>query len=174
MSNNSARSDNMNANTSVNSNTRSNAGQSPADVSGVWGGLHLNIEVSESGATLDYDCAHGTITERIVPDREGKFSVKGFHVRERPGPTREGEDTEGQPATYSGSINNQTMTLTVKLSRTNEDIGTFTLTQGKWEEFESACRRGSRKPNFPPCHLKKRGAGDFSSALRFCSVLGYF
>ena len=131
LSNNSARSDNMSANTSVKSNTPSNAGQSPADVSGVWGGLHLNIEVSESGATLDYDCAHGTITERIVPDREGKFSVKGFHVRERPGPTREGEDTEGQPATYSGSINNQTMTLTVKLSRTNEDIGTFTLTQGK-------------------------------------------
>ena len=61
---------------------------------------------------------------------DGKFVVKGFHVKEHPGPTREGEDT-GQPAIYSGSITDQTMTLTVKLSRTDEDIGTFTLTQGK-------------------------------------------
>ena len=131
LSNNSARGDNVNANTSVNSKTPSNAGQSPADVSGVWGGLHINLEVTESGATLDYDCAHGTITERIVPDREGKFSVKGFHVRERPGPTREGDETRGQPAIYSGSINGETMTLTVRLSGSNEEIGAFTLTQGK-------------------------------------------
>ena len=131
MSNNSARTDNMNANTSVNSNTPSNAGQSPAHVRGVWGGLHLHVEISESGATLDYDCAHGTITEKIVPDREGKFVLKGFHVKERPGPTREGDDTNGQPAIYTGSIDGETMTLTVRLSGSNEEIGAFTLTQGK-------------------------------------------
>ena len=131
MSNNSARTDNMNANTSVNSNTPSNAGTSPADVSGVWGGLHLHVEISESGATLDYDCAHGTITEKIVPNREGKFAVNGFHIKERPGPTHEGDNTNGQPAIYSGSIDGETMTLTVRLSGSNEEIGAFTLTQGK-------------------------------------------
>lgn len=130
MSNNSARGDNVNANAVINANSSSNA-QSPADVRGMWGGLHLHVEVSESGATLDYDCAHGTITERIAPDREGKFVVKGFHVKERPGPTREGDDTNGQPAIYNGSIDGETMTLTVRLSGSNEEIGAFTLTQGK-------------------------------------------
>lgn len=97
---------------------------------GVWGGLHISLEVTASGAEINYDCAHGSITERIVPDREGKFVVKGVHVKERPGPVREGEDNS-QPATYSGSIEGDTMTLTVTLSGDKETVGTFTLTRGK-------------------------------------------
>ncbi len=128
MSNNRAGNQNVNANANMNINTTR---QSAADIRGVWGGLHINIEVTDGGATLDYDCAHGTITEKIVPDREGKFVVKGLHVKERPGPIREGDDNEGQPAIYSGSIDDQTMSLNVKLSSTNEDLGTFTLSHGK-------------------------------------------
>ena len=132
MSNNSASRGNVNSNArSANTNTASNTSQSPADVKGVWGGLHISLEITDSGATLDYDCAHGTITEKIVPDRNGKFTVKGVHVTEHPGPVRLGEDTEGEPANYTGSINDQTMTLTVTMSRTNKGVGTFTLTKGK-------------------------------------------
>ncbi|MGH9928883.1 MAG: hypothetical protein ACREA9_06595 [Pyrinomonadaceae bacterium] len=131
VSNNRAGNYNVNANASMNINTNSNAGQTAADMKGVWGGLHINIEVADSGATIEYVCAHGTITEKIVPDREGRFVVKGRHIKERPGPIREGDDTEGQPATYTGSIDGQTMTLTVKLSGTDEEIGSFTLTHGK-------------------------------------------
>jgi hypothetical protein len=88
------------------------------------------MEVTGSGADIDYACAHGSITETIVPDREGKFVVKGFHVKERPGPVREGEETE-QPAIYHGSIEGDTVTLTVTLAGTKETVGTFTLTHGK-------------------------------------------
>ena len=100
-----------------------------SDLSGQWGGEHISMEVAADGAKLEYDCAHGRISEKIVPDGEGKFVAKGFHTRERGGPVREGEDNE-QPAVYRGSIKEKTMTLAVELAANNETIGTFTLTHG--------------------------------------------
>lgn len=91
--------------------------------------MHISLEVTDSGAEINYDWAHGSITEKIVPDREGKFVVKGVHIRERPGLVREGEDTTGEPAKYSGSIEGDTMTLTLSLAGAEE--GTYTLTRGK-------------------------------------------
>lgn len=98
---------------------------------GQWGAQGVSMEVSDSGATLDFDCAHGSISEAMVPDSSGKFVVKGFFATEHPGPIREGEDTSGQPATYTGAVDGQTLTLTIRLTGTSETIGTFTLTYGK-------------------------------------------
>jgi hypothetical protein len=98
---------------------------------GQWGAQGVSMEVAGSGATLNFDCAHGSISEAIVPDGNGKFVVKGFFAREHPGPIREGEDSSGQPATYTGAVDGQTLTLTITLTGTNEAIGTFTLTHGK-------------------------------------------
>ena len=130
MNSNSARGENKNTNAGGNTNTTGETRQTPASVRGTWGGLHISIEVTASGAEINYDCAHGSITEAIAPDREGKFVVKGVHVTEHPGPIREGEDNS-QPATYSGSIEGETMTLTVTLAGTGEAVDTFTLTRGK-------------------------------------------
>ena len=121
---------NQNANAAANANA-SGAGGASESLLGTWGGPHINLEVNEGGGDLNYDCAHGTIKEKIVPDREGKFVVKGRHVKERPGPTREDEDQSGEAATYNGSINGETMTLTVVLSARDETVGTFTLTRGR-------------------------------------------
>ena len=107
-----------------------NTANQNSDVSGLWGGPHITMEVTNAGAELDYDCAHGRITEKIVADREGKFKVKGWHVKERPGPVRLGQENE-HPALYEASIEGDTMTLIVKLTQTDETIGTFTLTRGK-------------------------------------------
>jgi hypothetical protein len=96
---------------------------------GAWGGLHISLEVTDTGAQINYDCAHGRISEKIVPDSDGAFEVKGFHTPEHPGPTREGEDNE-QPAIYRGSIHEDTMTLAVRLSGHDEPVGTFELTRG--------------------------------------------
>src|SRR6266566_7022859 len=85
---------------------------------GLWGGDHISLEIDGNGATLDYDCAHGTITQKIVPDQSGKFEVKGFHMKEHPGPTRQGEE-EGEPATYKGSLHDKTMILTVTLNKSD-------------------------------------------------------
>ena len=102
------------------------------DVRGQWGGEHIAMEVTDGGATIEYDCAHGRITGKIAPDADGKFAAKGIHKRERGGPTRQGEDEDNeQPAVYRGSIKDETMTLSVELAQQNESVGTFTLTHGK-------------------------------------------
>jgi len=101
-----------------------------SDLRGQWGGQHIAMEVTDSGATIEYDCAHGRITEKIVLNAEGKFEAKGVHAPERGGPTRQDENNE-QPAVYRGSIKDDTMTVTVELTQNNENLGEFTLTHGK-------------------------------------------
>lgn len=103
----------------------------PARVpAGAWGGQGIALEVTEKGATLEYDCAHGTVDEAMKLDSSGRFEVRGMHVRERPGPVREGE-SNGQPAVYSGKVDGDTMTLTVKLNGLDEAVGTYTLALGR-------------------------------------------
>jgi hypothetical protein len=119
---------NSNGNSSMNANA-STANQT-RDLRGTWGGEHIAMEVTDAGATIEYDCAHGRINKKITPDAAGKFETKGVHVRERGGPTRQGEDNE-RPALYRGAIKDETMTLTVELAENNESVGTFTLTHGK-------------------------------------------
>ncbi|HEX7615626.1 MAG TPA: hypothetical protein VF554_10140 [Thermoanaerobaculia bacterium] len=107
------------------------AGGPPDRVSaGIWGGQGIGMEVTGKGATLEYDCAHGTVDEVMLLDSAGHFEVRGTHVREHPGPVHEGE-TNGRPALYSGKVNGDTLTLTVRLAGTDETVGTFTLVLGK-------------------------------------------
>ena len=49
------------------------------DLFGTWGGDHIRLEVSGTGATLEYDCAVGTIEGSILP-RDGRFSASGTHT----------------------------------------------------------------------------------------------
>lgn len=98
---------------------------------GTWGGNHISMEVTEEGAQVEYDCAHGTISEPLRIDSQGKFSAKGTHIRERGGPQRVGSEDKGEPVIYSGTTDGKTATLTVTNSGTDEVIGTFTLTFGK-------------------------------------------
>jgi len=100
-------------------------------LNGSWGGQGISMEVTDNGASLDFDCATGRITEPIVPDSAGKFTAKGLFARQRPGPTRAGDDNDGQPATYTGVITGDNLTLTITLTRNDEKAGTFTLGHGK-------------------------------------------
>lgn len=124
---------NKNGNSTRNDNHPMNTNSTPrqsANVKGTWGAQGISMEVTESGAEIGYDCAHGSITEKIVLDGQGHFTARGRHVREHGGPIREGEEQNGQPATYRGSVSGDHMTLTVTLSDSNETVGTFTLTHG--------------------------------------------
>jgi hypothetical protein len=99
--------------------------------SGSWGGQHIRIEVESNSATIDYDCANGTITGPFTIDSKGRFSWRGTHQREGPGPIRINRPPTSQPAIYTGSVKGTTMTLTVKLAGSDQDIGTYTLEQGR-------------------------------------------
>lgn len=98
---------------------------------GIWGGPHIRISVEGKLAAVEYDCAHGTIEGPLSIDGEGKFSLSGSHVRERGGPVRQGKAEDSHPAQYTGWTDGKTMTLTVTLANTNEELGTFELTRGQ-------------------------------------------
>ena len=99
--------------------------------SGVWGGQHIQIDVNSNSAQVEFDCAHGTIEEPLTVDVNDEFSWKGTFVTEHGGPITKDDKGTGQPAVYSGSIRNQTMTLVVRLENEKEPLGNFVLTQGK-------------------------------------------
>ena len=97
---------------------------------GVWGGDHISLSVADTSTHLELDCAHGDIPAVPTLDRQGQFEVAGTYVREHGGPIRQGEIPDSHPAIYSGLVASTTMTLTIRLSDTNEPVGTFTLVSG--------------------------------------------
>ena len=102
----------------------------PSDVTGSWGGEHVGLEVTDSGATIEYDCATGTIDGPLHPDGAGRFDARGTHVRGHGGPDREGEVPDAHPARYTGRVEGGRMTLTVGETDTGATVGTFSLRRG--------------------------------------------
>jgi hypothetical protein len=97
---------------------------------GTWGGEHIALNVSESGAHLEFDCASGDINEPLTFDHLGQLAVDGVFTREHGGPIRSDEQPERKPAHYSGKIDGETMTLDIKLIESDETVGTYTLSYG--------------------------------------------
>jgi hypothetical protein len=101
--------------------------QSPGVKVGRWGGTHIDMQVTAAGATIEYDCASGTVDERMVLDSKGNFDVRGTHTPRQGGPVRPGDTQKRRPARYKGWTDGANMTLAVILTDTNETLGTFTL-----------------------------------------------
>ena len=100
---------------------------------GNWGGQHINIKVGSKSATIEYDCATGVIEGPLAVDRNGNFNLHGKHRMERGGPVRADENPRELPATYTGSIHGNTMTLNLKVA--DSEVETFTLEKGKEGEL---------------------------------------
>jgi hypothetical protein len=99
---------------------------------GEWGGRSVGLTVTAGGARVEFDCAHGSINQKMTLDADGRFDVAGTFVRERGGPVRMDEPSDkGSPARYSGKVEGKTMSLTLKLTDTNETIEALTLTHGQ-------------------------------------------
>lgn len=97
---------------------------------GTWGGPHIELAVGRDGVTVDMDCAHGAVAEPVVLGTDGRFRASGTYVPERGGPEREGGESAGRPAVYSGRLDGETLTLVITLEGA-EEIGTFTLQHGR-------------------------------------------
>ena len=95
---------------------------------GSWGGEHISLEVSDKGAELELDCAHGQITHPIKLDKNHVFDVAGTFTPEHGGPIRRDENTQPATARYSGHIDGDSMSLKVTLS--NENVEVYTLARG--------------------------------------------
>ena len=96
----------------------------------MWGGEHIRLEVTDSGANIEYDCAHGTIDESIVLDSEGNFDVKGKYTPQHGGPIRRDEESNNHAVRYVGNARDKQLTLTIAIPDKKETIGNFTLAHG--------------------------------------------
>src|SRR2546423_54443 len=96
---------------------------------GAWGGNHVHLSVSAGGGTIEFDCAHGEISEALKLDAEGRFNVAGTFTREG-GPIRLDKPRAAQAVRYVGRVEGQTMTLAVKYADTDKETDAFTLTRG--------------------------------------------
>ena len=97
---------------------------------GEWGGEQASLSVTEKGSRLELACAHGSIETAILVDGEGRFDVTGVYVREGPGPVRQDEEG-GEPARFSGRVEQDVMTLTLERATNARHVGTFTLEKGR-------------------------------------------
>jgi hypothetical protein len=96
----------------------------------MWGGDHIALTVADAGSHLEFDCAHGDIPGMLTINTGNEFDVQGTYVREHGGPIVVGAVPDSHPAAYVGSVSAATMALTIRLTDTNELIGTFTLSRG--------------------------------------------
>lgn len=98
---------------------------------GLWGGEHIALQVNESDASIEFDCARGTIDRPLLTDANGHFDMTGVYVREHGGPVRPGQRPDSHPARYAGWTDGKKMTLTVTLTDTKQTLGAFTLELGR-------------------------------------------
>src|SRR5215510_5632024 len=98
---------------------------------GVWGGQHIHFDVTDNGASIEFDCAHGAIKQPIVLDAAGKFDVPGSYTAEHGGPVRRYEESTERAVRYTGSVQGEQMSLAISDAKTDESIAKFTLTRGK-------------------------------------------
>src|SRR4029077_1047810 len=75
-----------------------------AVATGPWGGEHIVLKVSEKGAGVEFDCAHGQVTQPITLDKHGDFDAEGTFTHEHGGPVRRDENTPSASARYSGHV----------------------------------------------------------------------
>ena len=99
-----------------------------AVATGAWGGEHIVLKVSEKGADVEFDCAHGQVTQPITLDKRRDFDAGGTFTHEHGGPVRRDENTPSASARYSGHVDGDTMSLTVTLGK--ERVGIYTLIRG--------------------------------------------
>ena len=97
------------------------------EVAGTWGGDNAGLIVTDSAVHVHIACTLGDAVGPIHPDANGRFEATGtYNVDAYPvdrGITH--------PATFSGQIIGQTMTLTVSLTDTARVLGPVTLIYGK-------------------------------------------
>ena len=101
----------------------------PLPLTGDWGGAHVHLSLTPTGGTVEYDCAHGTIDQPVIPGSGGRFAALGTHVREHGGPVRMGEILPSSPARYSGAVRGDRMTLSVEVNGIGA-MGPYHLVRG--------------------------------------------
>ena len=97
------------------------------EVAGTWGGDNAGLIVSGTDVHVHIGCTLGDAVGPISPDANGRFEASGtYNVDAYPV-----DRGIVHPASFTGQIAGQTMTLTVSLTDTGRVLGPVTLVYGK-------------------------------------------
>ena len=97
---------------------------------GEWGGEHMRLVVNPTGASTEFDCAHGSIDSPVMVSAQGRFEAEGKHVIEHGGAINENEPENIHPAHYVGVVHGTAMTISITLTDMQRAVGTFQLVYG--------------------------------------------
>jgi hypothetical protein len=96
---------------------------------GQWGGPHISMTVTAASTEIEFDCGRATVPGAIDTDGDGRFATSGTFLQERPGPTTRNGPAQ-RPMRLSGTVKGDDMQVSIVLTDSNEDVGSFTLTFG--------------------------------------------
>ena len=98
--------------------------------SGTWAGEHALFRFTARGATAEFDCASGAITEPVRLDAQQEFAAAGWYRRDPGGPADVSATPEpGTPATYHGARSGSHLEVLIELDN-GASYGPFQLTLG--------------------------------------------
>ena len=98
--------------------------------SGAWGAAGINLTVAGGGGQLEFDCAEGEITQKLMVDGEGNFTAEGIYIRRSHGPIRVGFPPVRQAVRYEGRIFGAKMNLKIVAAEDGKVVGEYTLESG--------------------------------------------
>ena len=96
---------------------------------GQWAGPHIVMTVAPESTEIEFDCGRATVPGAIDTDRDGGFTTSGTFLQERPGPTTP-DGPARRPMRLAGTVKGNDMQLSIVLTDSNEDVGSFSLTFG--------------------------------------------
>ena len=111
--------------------------ETPRSISGAYGGNGAGLDATEGAVRLTFDCATGSIDRPIELDDQGRFDVSGHLLREGPGPARPDAPKGGEPARFTGRLEGETLTLSVRPDGSDQVLGPFTLIRGRVPRIRS-------------------------------------
>ena len=94
---------------------------------GQWGGPHISMSVAAASTEIEFDCGRATVPGSIEIDRDGNFVATGTFLQDRPGPTTPAGPAQ-RPMRLSGTVKGDDMQVSIVLTDSSEDVGSFTLT----------------------------------------------
>jgi hypothetical protein len=89
------------------------------DLTGQWGGDHINLVFDSRGGHVRYDCGAGEIMPKVRLDRHGRFRALGTHMPSI-GPMLANDGRTGVKTLYSGNVSGTTLNLKVEVEGVNE------------------------------------------------------
>jgi hypothetical protein len=97
---------------------------------GRWGGEGAVLRIADDGAaTLEFDCATGSLSDPPTIQPDGSFSWVGEFDPERGNPVAGTGDADPQPATYHGVLDGAELTLSVDVDPLDHVEGPFVLSR---------------------------------------------